>query len=54
MIVITPEHAAHDPDRFTHPSDLRRYWDIPARADALLGAALAAGLAADHGMGVVG
>jgi acetoin utilization deacetylase AcuC-like enzyme len=54
MIVITTEHAAHDPDRFTLPSDTRPYWEVPARADALLGALRAGGLvmrpAADHGL----
>jgi hypothetical protein len=54
MIVITTDHAAHDPDRFTLPSDTRPYWEIPARADALLGALRAGGLtptpAQDHGM----
>lgn len=54
MIVITTDHAAHDPDRFTLPSDTRPYWEVPARADALLGAVLAAGLAtkpaSDHGL----
>src|SRR4051812_30539979 len=54
MIVITTDHAAHDPDRFTTPADARRYWEVPARADALLGAFRAAGLvtrpAGDHGL----
>jgi acetoin utilization deacetylase AcuC-like enzyme len=54
MIVVTTDHAAHDPDRFTQPGDTRPYWEIPARADALLGALLAAGLvtrpAIDRGM----
>jgi acetoin utilization deacetylase AcuC-like enzyme len=54
MIVITTDHAAHDPDRFTLPSDTRPYWEVPARADALLGALCAAGLvpkpAGDHGL----
>ncbi|WP_428493306.1 histone deacetylase family protein [Rhodopila sp.] len=54
MIVITTDHAAHDPDRFTNPGDTRPYWETPARADALLGAVRAAGLAtkpcADHGL----
>jgi acetoin utilization deacetylase AcuC-like enzyme len=45
MIVITTDHAAHDPDRFTLAGDVRRYWEIPARADALLGALRAGGLA---------
>ena len=57
MLVITTDHAAHDPDRFTAPGDGRAYWEIPARAEALLGAALAAGLtakaAADHGIGPI-
>jgi acetoin utilization deacetylase AcuC-like enzyme len=54
MIVITTDHAAHDPDRFTTPSDARPYWEIPARADALAGALRAGGLAmtpaGDHGL----
>ena len=54
MIVITADHAAHDPDRFTAAGDTRRYWETPARADALLGAVRVAGLAtkpyADHGL----
>jgi acetoin utilization deacetylase AcuC-like enzyme len=58
MIVITTDHAGHDPDRFTLPGDLRRYWEVPARADALLSAVLAAGLptrsAADHGLQPIG
>ncbi len=57
MIVITSDHAAHDPDRFTPPGDQRRYWDIPARADALLQAVQAAGLtstiASDHGLAAI-
>ena len=44
MIVITTDHAAHDPDSFTMPGDGRRYWEVPARADALLGALQAGGL----------
>ena len=43
MIVITTDHAAHDPDRFTTPGDARPYWEIPARADALLAALRAGG-----------
>ncbi len=54
MIVIPTDHAAHDPDRFTHPGDTRPYWEVPARADALLGAVRAAGLVTkpctDHGL----
>jgi acetoin utilization deacetylase AcuC-like enzyme len=54
MIVMTADHAAHDPDRFTQPSDTRPYWEVPARADALLAAVLAGGLvtkpSADHGL----
>ena len=54
MIVITTDHAAHDPDRFTTPNDTRRYWEVPARAEALLNAVQAAGLATraaqDHGL----
>ncbi len=44
MIVITTDHAVHDPDRFTVPGDGRPYWEVPARADALLGALRAGGL----------
>jgi acetoin utilization deacetylase AcuC-like enzyme len=54
MIVITTDHAAHDPDRFTVPGDARAYWEVPARADALAGALIAGGLAmkpaGDHGL----
>jgi acetoin utilization deacetylase AcuC-like enzyme len=54
MIVITTDHAAHDPDRFTTPADGRPYWETPARADALLAALRAGGLttqpASDHGL----
>ena len=54
MIVITTDHAAHDPDRFTLPTDTRPYWEVPARADALMAALRAGGLtsrpAADHGL----
>ena len=54
MIVITTDHAAHDPNRFTVAGDARAYWEVPARADALLGALLAGGLvtqpANDHGL----
>jgi acetoin utilization deacetylase AcuC-like enzyme len=54
MIVITTEHAAHDPDRFTQQADPRRYWEVPARVDALTGALRAGGLAtrpaSDHGL----
>ena len=58
MIVITTDHAGHDPDRFTLPREVRPYWEVPARADALLAAVLAAGLptrpAADHGLQPIG
>lgn len=54
MIVITTNHAAHDPDRFTPPGEHRRYWEVPARADALLEALRLAGRptrpATDHGL----
>jgi acetoin utilization deacetylase AcuC-like enzyme len=54
MIVITTDHTAHDPDRFTTPSDTRRYWEVPARAEALLKTVQDAGLATkaarDHGL----
>jgi acetoin utilization deacetylase AcuC-like enzyme len=54
MIVITTDHAAHDPDHFTSPDDKRRYWEVPARIDALLQALQASDrvtrLAADHGL----
>jgi acetoin utilization deacetylase AcuC-like enzyme len=54
MIVITTDHAAHDPDRFTTPGDARPYWEVPARADALMGALLDEGMlgrpAGDHGL----
>jgi acetoin utilization deacetylase AcuC-like enzyme len=54
MIVITTDHAAHDPNRFTLPGDTRPYWEVPARADALLGAVRGRGLttkpAGDHGL----
>jgi acetoin utilization deacetylase AcuC-like enzyme len=54
MIVITTDHAAHDPDRFTLAGDTRRYWEVPARADALLAALRAGGLgtrpATDHAL----
>jgi acetoin utilization deacetylase AcuC-like enzyme len=57
MIVITTNHAAHDPDRFTVPGDTRPYWEVPARADALLAALLAGGLvtkpAGNHGLAPV-
>jgi acetoin utilization deacetylase AcuC-like enzyme len=54
MFVITTDHAAHDPDRFTLPGDTRPYWEVPARANALLDAAHGRGLitqpAVDHGL----
>ena len=57
MIVITTDHAAHDPDRFTTPGDPRRYWEVPARADALGKAIIEYGLATrpatDHGLGPI-
>lgn len=57
MIAITTAHAAHDPDRFTLPGDTRRYWEVPARADALAAALLAGGIttkpAADHGLELI-
>jgi acetoin utilization deacetylase AcuC-like enzyme len=53
MIVITTDHAAHDPDRLAPLPD-RRYWEVPARADALLAAVQALGHvsrpARDHGL----
>ena len=36
MIVVTSEHAGHDPDRLAPTSDTRRYWEVPDRADTLL------------------
>jgi acetoin utilization deacetylase AcuC-like enzyme len=57
MIVITSDHAAHDPDRFTLAGDVRRYWEIPVRADVLLSAVRAGGLATKptgaHGLGPI-
>jgi len=54
MIVITTDHAAHNPDSFTPPDEQRRYWEVPARADALLQVVLASGRdirpATDHGL----
>ena len=35
MIVITSEHAGHDPDRLAPTGDGRRYWEVPARAHTL-------------------
>jgi acetoin utilization deacetylase AcuC-like enzyme len=58
MIIVTSNHSDHDPDRFTTPADARPYWEVPARADALLGALRDAGLAArpasDHGLDPLG
>jgi acetoin utilization deacetylase AcuC-like enzyme len=58
MIVVTTDHAAHDPDRFTTPADLRRYWEVPARADTLAKALGESGLtttpAIDHGIAPIG
>ncbi|MBN8898940.1 MAG: hypothetical protein J0H35_12265, partial [Rhodospirillales bacterium] len=42
MIVVTTDHAAHDPDAGA-PLEGRRYWEVPARADALLQTVRAAG-----------
>src|ERR1700761_2798824 len=54
MLVITTDHRAHDPDSFTTPADGRRYWEIPARVDALMETVQAKQLATrpakDHGM----
>ena len=54
MIVITTDHAAHDPNRFTLPTDTRPYWEVPARADTLLATLRSAGIASkpasDHGL----
>jgi acetoin utilization deacetylase AcuC-like enzyme len=54
MIVFTTDHAAHDPNRFTLPTDTRPYWEVPARADTLLSALTAGGIATraaqDHGL----
>jgi acetoin utilization deacetylase AcuC-like enzyme len=36
MIVITTDHWSHDPDRLAPMGDGRRYWEVPARAEALL------------------
>jgi acetoin utilization deacetylase AcuC-like enzyme len=53
-IVTTTDQAAHDPNRFTLPSDTRPFWEVPARADVLLGAVRSRGLtikpAVDHGL----
>lgn len=52
MRVITTDHAAHDPQGDAPMPD-RRYWEVPARADALLAAVKALGHevvpARDHG-----
>jgi acetoin utilization deacetylase AcuC-like enzyme len=57
MIVITTDHVAHDPDRFTTPADARRYWEIPARIDALMTTIRAKQLptrpAKDHGLAAI-
>jgi len=54
VIVVTSDHAAHDPDRLAPLGDGRRYWEIPARADTLLATVRAAGhsvaAARDHGL----
>lgn len=54
MIVITADNAAYDPNRYTLPSETRPYWEVPARAEALLGALRVGGLATkpagDHGL----
>ena len=53
MIVINTNHAAHDPQA-NAPLDGRPYWEVPARAEALLAAVRAAGHQVvpnqDHGM----
>jgi acetoin utilization deacetylase AcuC-like enzyme len=53
MIVITSPHAEHDPERLA-PLAGRRYWEVPARADALLAAVRQLGhevvAAHDHGL----
>ncbi len=53
MIVVTIPHAEHDPERLAPMAD-RRYWEVPARADALLGAVHRLGHtvtdARDHGL----
>jgi acetoin utilization deacetylase AcuC-like enzyme len=57
MIVITTDHAAHDPDRLAPTGDGRRYWERPERIDALLAALRDGGYptapARDHGLGPV-
>lgn len=53
MLVITSPHAEHDPERLAPMAD-RRYWEVPARADALLAAVETLGYpvvaAHDHGL----
>ena len=54
MIVVTSDHAGHDPDRLAPAGNGRRHWDVPQRAAALLAAAEEAGhmiaVARDHGL----
>ena len=54
MIVITTNHAGHDPDRNAPSGDGRRYWERPERIDALLATVTARGAdirpAPDHGL----
>ena len=38
MIVVTTEHADHDPDRLGPSADGRPYWERPIRIDTLLSA----------------
>lgn len=57
MLVFTTEHAGHDPEAHTLPGDLRRYWEVPARAEQMLSAIQAYGLrtqpARQHGLAPV-
>jgi acetoin utilization deacetylase AcuC-like enzyme len=57
MIVFTTDHAEHDPDRIAPQGDGGRYWEVPARADALLHTVQIAGhavkAARDHGLGPI-
>jgi acetoin utilization deacetylase AcuC-like enzyme len=54
MIVFTNDHIAHDPDRLAPSPDGRRYWEQPARIDALLDVLRRGGhtvtQARDHGL----